>query len=284
VSTPPPYGPDSSPTPGRRREEAAASSPETARWSEDHTRPLGAGGDGEPTGVVPARHLAPEQPTIAVPTTGDWERTSAEPPPGGYWQGGEADRSRGADQVPSTAEPSIFPEGVYAEPPSRAGAHLWAVLISLVLSPVAWFLINDGSARIYWSLRSDQGDVNIAGLAGLAAGLLVALIVLLAARWSSIGAAIAGVIAFLVGVAFLVLPNRAFTVLESWETPLRRFGGFGENLYAYLVESAQRGQFVIAGFLLFLVGVVSHGARRKGRREEYARLAVRAARGSNPFA
>lgn len=278
MSTPPPYGPDpSSPAPGARRGEGDA-----APWSDSPTQSMRTEGDA--TTVVPAQRTAPQQPTVAVPVSRDeWQQTTAEPGTGSYWQGGGPEERRSAEPA-QTGEPTIFPEGVYAEPPSRAGAHLWSVLITLVLAPIAWFLVNDGSARIYWSLRSDVDALNVAGLAGLAAGLLVATIVLLTARWSSIGAALAGLVAFLAGLAFLVVPNRAFDVLGGWERSLRQFGGFGENLYAYLVEAGLRAQLLVAGFVLLMVAVVSHGARRKGRREEYARLAVRAARGSNPFA
>jgi hypothetical protein len=148
---------------------------------------------------------------------------------------------------------------------------------------MAWFLLSDGSARVYWSLRSDPEAINVAGLVGLGSGLVVALIVLLAARWSSVGAAVAGSIGFLAGLAFLALPARTLEIVAESEDFLTPFGGFGANLYAYFVESGIRGNLMVAGFVLILVAVVSHGARRKGRREEFARLAVRAARGENPF-
>jgi hypothetical protein len=266
VSTSPPYGPG-----GRSDQSTPGRADETMPWI-GPTNPTGA-----PEDESGGKHRADEQPTSALPLAARGEQ-----PQPSYWQGGATPASAPGQQQPE--EPAIFPEGVYEEPPSRAGAHLWALLIALVLSPVAWFLVNDGSARIYWSLRSDPGQINLAGMLGLAVGLLVVTIVLLTARWSSIGVTVTGLLSLLVGLAFLVSPAVAFDRLESSEEPLRQFGGFGENLFAYAVESALRGQFLLAGFVLVLVGVVSHGARRKGRREEYARLAVRAARGTNPFA
>lgn len=239
---------------------------------------------GEDTTALPTGQGPTEQPTVAVPVSTDWQRTPAEPVPGTYWQASGAEEVPVVDPLPHlTREPAIFPEGVFHEPPSRAGAHLWVLFLTLVLSPVAWFLLNDGSARVYWSLRTDPEAVNLAGLVGLGAGLLVASIVLLAARWSSVGAAVAGTIGFLAGLAFLAMPVRTLELVGNSEEFLNRFGGFGSNLYAYFVESGIRGHLMIAGFVLIGVAVVSHGARRKGRREEFARLAVRAARGENPF-
>ncbi len=236
------------------------------------------------TTALPTGQGSADQPTVAVPVQADWQRAPAEPVPGTYWQATGAEEVPAVDPLPHlTREPAIFPEGVFQEPPSRAGAHLWVLFLSLALSPIAWFLLNDGSARVYWSLRADPEAINIAGLVGLGAGLLVASIVLLAARWSSVGASVAGSIGFLAGLAFLVAPVRTLEIVGNTEDFLNQFGGFGANLYGYLVESGIRGQLMVSGFVLIGVAVVSHGARRKGRREEFARLAVRAARGENPF-
>ena len=245
----------------------------------------------EPTRVVPTAYGPPgagpaaEEPTAATaPLPADIRYTPAEPVPGTYWQDTQAADVPVEDPLQHhQGEPAVFPEGVFHEPPSRAGAHLWAVLIALTLSPVAWFLLSDGSARVYWSLRSDPDAVNIAGLVGLGAGLLVSMIVLLTGRWSSVGAAVSGSIGFLAGLAFAIIPARSLEIVSGSEELLDNFGGFGANVYDYLVESGIRGHFLIAGFGLILLAVVSHGARRKGRREEFARLAVRAARGENPW-
>lgn len=275
MSTPQPYQPDPSRQP---------SDPDhDARTSSTPTTPPATSAEGETT-VMPAKHRREwDEETMYTPAD-DRHQAAGEPYPGSYWQGTAGDDQRPAEHTASTSgEPAIFPEGVYAEPPSRAGAHLWALLLCLLLAPVAWFFLNDGSARIYWSLQSDLDAINLAGVAGLAAGILAATVVLLTGRWSSVGLAVTGILSLLVGLAFLLVPARAFEVLARGEEPLRQFGGFGENLYSYAQESALEAQFLLAGVVLVLVAVVSHGARRKGRREEYARLAVRAARGEHPF-
>lgn len=185
---------------------------------------------------------------------------------------------------PGNGPATLFPESQYTEPPSRAGAHWWGVAIALVLSPVAWFLLTDGSARLFWSMLADPADVNLAGYLSFGAGLLALGGVLLAARWSSVGPIIAGSISAAIGLTFLVIPVKTLDWLAGYQEQVEQLGGFGRNLYAYTVESGMRGSFVVGGVVLIGAGMISHGARRKGRREEKARLAVRAAHGENPFA
>ena len=274
---------DGEPTTIIAAEETAAAAPAGEPASTDPTE--------EPTTVVPTAHgplgagPVSEEPTAATaPLPADIRYTPAEPVPGTYWQDSQGTDVPVEDPLQyHQGEPAVFPEGVFHEPPSRAGAHLWAVLIALTLSPVAWFLLNDGSARMYWSLRADPNDVNVAGLVGLGAGLLVSTVVLLTGRWSSVGAAVSGSIGFLAGLAFAILPAQTLEIVGRSEDFLDNFGAFGSNVYDYIVESGIRGYFLVAGFGLILLAVVSHGARRKGRREEFARLAVRAARGENPW-
>ena len=238
------------------------------------------------TTVVPAAYPQEMAPEATAPLPAGVRYTPAEPVPGTYWQDADA----GSPEVPAVdplphlqGEPPVFPEGVFHEPPSRAGAHLWAVLIAVTLSPVAWFLLSDGSTRLYWSLRADPGSPNLAGLFGLAVGLLITAVVLLTGRWSSVGASVAGSVSFLIGLSFAIIPARTLEIIDSWDGFLSNFGGFGANVQAYLVEDGIRGHFLIGGVVLILLAAVSHGARRKGRREEFARLAVRAARGENPW-
>ncbi len=226
-----------------------------------------------------------EQPTVAIPIGTSGAPMVAGP---GAEQRTEPDPSARVYDPPAPAQQPAADEGILPpplpeEPASRAAAHWWGVLIALVLTPVAWFLISDGSARIYWSLWNDPSSINRAGILGLTAGLAVLSVVLLAARWSSVGPIIAGSIALLGGVAFLAFPARALDTITSWQETFERFGGFGSNVYLYLVESGMRGQLVVGGVVLMFVGIVSHGARRLGRSRERDRLAARASRGEDPF-
>lgn len=238
----------------------------TVEMPTGHREASAAGSDVSPTRSDIAATDWPGQPTVALPV-GSTPR-AAEPAP---------------EATPEEGAAGIFPESVVEEPGSRAAAHWWGVLIALTLSPIAWFLLSDGGARIYWSLSEDPAAINVAGVLGLAGGLAVAAIVLVAARWSSVGPIIAGSITALGGLAFLVVPERTIPWLEAQQATFDRLGGFGSNLHLYLMESGMRGHLLVAGVVLVLVGVVSHGARRQGRREARARLAARAAAGEDPF-
>lgn len=242
-----------------------------------------------PTGAPAAVSGTDESPTVAVPVhepvhepvhaPAQAPAPVTAPAPAQRWSQPEEYSQREAVE-----EPSIFPDAVPEPPRSRAAAHWWGVLISLTLTPVAWFLLADGSARIYWSLLEDPDALNLAGALGLAGGLLVLVGVLLAARWSSVGSIIAGLIAALGGLAFLAFPGQTIPWLEAQQATFEQFGGFGSNVYLYLVESGLRGHLLIGGVVLVFVGVVSHGARRQGRREARARFAYRASQGEDPLA
>ncbi len=188
-----------------------------------------------------------------------------------------------AQAVPA-GEDGVFPEDVLDEPVSRTAAHWWGVLIAFTLTPIAWFLLFDGSARIYWSMLADPANVNPAGYLSLGFGLAALAILLVAVRKSSVGSIIVGSLAALAGLAFVAVPVQTLEFLSRYADRIESLGGFGRNLYAYTVESGMRSYFLIGGVILIFVGVVSHAARRQGRREERARLALRAAKGENPFA
>lgn len=186
-------------------------------------------------------------------------------------------------QAVAAGEEGVFPEDALDEPARRTAAHWWGVLIAFTLTPIAWFLLFDGSARIYWSMLADPANVNPAGYLSLGFGLATLAILLLAARKSSVGSIIVGSLAALAGLAFVAVPVQTLEFLSRYADRIESLGGFGRNLYAYTVESGMRSYFLIGGVILIFVGVVSHAARRQGRREERARLALRAAQGENPF-
>lgn len=154
-------------------------------------------------------------------------------------------------------------------PPSRGGAHVLTVLVTLLLTPVAWYLLADAGARLTLARNSpwETGNLNIAALLELAGGLLVLAVVLLAARWSSLGAIVTGVLVLVVGVPFVAVPRWTQETLEPVVTWLERLDDLGGNVAHHLVASGSTGRLVVTGLALMLVGVVSHGARRKGRRE-----------------
>lgn len=177
--------------------------------------------------------------------------------------------------VESTAPPTAEEDPVLAgatavgKPPSRAGAHVWGLLITLLLTPVAWYLLADAGARLTLPGGNpwDTTNLNIAALLELAGGLLVLVVVLLAARWSSVGAIVTGSLVLVVGVPFVAVPGWTQNLLESVTDWLAGLGDFGDNITHHLVATGSTGRFVVYGVALILIGVISHGARRQGRRE-----------------
>lgn len=169
------------------------------------------------------------------------------------------------------AERDVVLDGATAHtrPPSRAKAHVWAVLLTLLLTPVAWYLLADAGARLTLPQGNpwDTGNLNVAALLELGGGLLVLVVILLVARWSSVGAIVTGALVIVVGVPFVAVPTWTQELLEPVESWLAGLDDFGANVAHHLVASGSTGRLVVLGVALVLVGVVSHGARRQGRRE-----------------
>jgi len=193
-----------------------------------------------------------------------------------------------AEPAPETAEPqttAMAPppppqeeEDPFADfddgPTSRAAAHWWGILIAIVFGPVTWYLIADGGERVSYALSQNIEAVNILGLVELAGGLITLIIMLLAARWSSVGSIIIGSIAALIGAAFLIVPSVVADFLSSQSMIFDRLGQFGANLFDRLTADGHSGRLLAYGITFIFVGVISHGARRQGRREERRKVAL----------
>ncbi|WP_413451508.1 hypothetical protein AA0Y32_15825 [Georgenia phoenicis] len=182
------------------------------------------------------------------------------------------------EREPETAEPAsarrerdVVLEGTTAHtrPPSRGKAHVLTILVTVILTPVAWYLVADAGARLTLPAGNpwDTTNLNVAAILELAGGLLVLAVILLAARWSSVGAIVTGVLVTVVGVPFIAVPAWTQELLEPVESWLAQLGDLGDNVAHHLVASGSTGRLVALGVALVLVGVVSHGARRQGRRE-----------------
>ena len=163
-----------------------------------------------------------------------------------------------------------FDEG----PRSRAAAHWWGILIALVFGPVTWYLVADGGERVSYALSQNLESINVMGLVELGGGLLTLVILLMAARWSSVGSIIIGSIGALIGAAFLAVPQIVDDFLSSQSMIFDRLGQFGTNIFDHLVADGHTGRLLLYGVAFIFVGVVSHGARRQGRREERRKAAL----------
>lgn len=178
-------------------------------------------------------------------------------------------RMREAADRPGT----VLDGATEVRPATRAAAHAWGVVLTLLLTPVALYLWADAGARLALAPDApwETGDLNIAALVELAAALLVTAVVLLAARWSSVGAILTGSLVLLGGLAFVAIPLQVRDAVEPALERVGDLGGLGANLGHHLLADGSTGRLVLYGAALVLLGVVSHGARRQGRAEERAR-------------
>lgn len=184
-----------------------------------------------------------------------------------------------APAAPLAAEPTPAPAPVpayyaeysdYERAPSRAAAHWWSLLSVLILTPVAWYLLADAGARFTLASNASwvTGELNYAALIEFAAGLLVLVVVILALRSSSLGAWVTGPLLTLGGAAFIAVPEQVQSILEQPLQSLSAYNAFGANLSHHLVASGSTGRLLIMGIALIAIGFVSHGARRRGRRDQ----------------
>lgn len=154
-------------------------------------------------------------------------------------------------------------------PSGRGWTHATALIFTILLVPVAWYLISDASVRL--SLVQDNpwdtGTLNLAALGELAGGIAVAAVIWFLARGSSLGVFVTGIIVTLFGALALVLPT--FTqdnLLTPIENAIGDFNDFTANLVHHLDLDMGSGRIFIFGAILILTGVVSHSARRRGQK------------------
>lgn len=181
-----------------------------------------------------------------------------------------------AERYAPEADADLFAGAAYDKVPSRAAAHWWGILTTLLLTPVAWYLLSDAGARMTLPAENqwESGVLNLAALGELLAGILVLAVILLAARASSLGAFIVGSLVAIIGGAFVLFPALTQEFLEPYLQWLRDYNDFGGNIAHHLVADGSTGRILVAGIALVLVGFVSHSARRRGRREQTIREAI----------
>lgn len=188
--------------------------------------------------------------------------------------------SRSAPAQDSSPEAMLL-DGASVLPtlPSRASARWISAVGTILLAPLAWYLLSDAAVRLVLADNSPwmTGQINIAALGELIGGLaLLALVALVAAR-SSIGLFICGTIFLMVGLPFLVAPTLMSDFLATAVNPvLSGWGGFGANVSFILEFTGATGILVMTGFALEASGFVAFKIRRTGRAEESLRAEVAA--------
>ena len=179
--------------------------------------------------------------------------------------------------TPATLDDAIF-EGSTVIPnvPSRVPAHVWSLVLTLVLTPVAWYALADAGARMTLAPNNPMitGSVNIAAIAELLGGIVALLLVFALTIRSSLGAYVVGAIVTIVGAPWVLAPGWTARMMLPAMEWLTQWNVLGANLAHHLQSSGYSGRMLITGIALMCVAMVSHKVRRRGRAEEALRSQV----------
>ncbi|WP_366180838.1 hypothetical protein ABXS69_01395 [Actinomyces timonensis] len=158
---------------------------------------------------------------------------------------------------------------VVGKPASRFGAHWAGILIAVVLLPLSWFFGH--TARHAFgttAARNPEGAMSVNGVIVIALSALCLGIGLWMARRSSLGTILTGALTALAGIPGLVSPAATHRVLEQALGAAADRTSLGKDLLEFLWLDLSRGTFLLVGIVVLMVGIVSHSARRAGRREQ----------------
>ena len=193
-------------------------------------------------------------------------------------RGDKSDSGRLDDELFSAA-PQI------TEMPSRTGAHWLSFLLFLILTPVGWYLAADAGARMTLADAAPMytGVASMLALGELLGSVIIAAILFVVARRSSLGAWLMGLGTLIVGLPWVMAPGITATSALAALTALTGTGSLGANLSHHLQASGYSGRFVLLGVALLGLAYVSHAARRTGRDEEALRTSIEATNPAGAF-
>lgn len=168
----------------------------------------------------------------------------------------------------ATVEPSV---------PSRVASHLWVLLLSILAIPTSWYLLSDVATRLRnpdLSPWLSGSGVNAGIITEMVFALVCLFLVVWAARFSSIGTFLMGLVATVAGAPFVFAPG----MMKSAVTPMLKalqtaaegnhfYQALPANLAHHIEVTGSNGMLLATGIALLGLGFVSHGARRKGRRD-----------------
>lgn len=180
------------------------------------------------------------------------------------------------DEV-TASRPDVLAEAtVQPTLPSRAGARWMSAILTLILTPVAWYLLSDAGVRLAFATGNpwESKVINPAALIELGVGLLVLALIALVAAQSSLGLGLSGILLMAVGAVFLASPAFAGQLIQDNLSGLREWNDFGGNIVGCLELTGFTGLLLVAGFLLFALALALSSTRRAGRREEAMRALV----------
>ena len=188
--------------------------------------------------------------------------------------------------APSSLDDELFsaaPE--ITEMPSRTGAHWLSFLLFLLLVPAGWYLAADAGARMTLADTAPiySGVASIVALGEILGAIVISAILFVAARRSSLGAWLMGIVTLIVGLPWLMAPGITEASVLSTLTALTNTGSLGANLSHHLQASGYSGRFALLGIALMGLAYVSHSARRTGRAEEALRISLESTNPAGAF-
>lgn len=251
------------PGPARAAAASAPSAPDTARTPPGTARARSEAA--APESAEPAQERAgkPDGETTGTPAK------EAETP---AWLTREAARAqrRSSRRSRQRSDDDILLDGstIVGRPASRAGAHWAGVLMSLVLLPAAWFFVHGAADVLTSTVEPHRFAFDPKAIFELVAGLLTMGVALWTACRSSLGSIVVGALSAVLGLLFLLLPTPMNGLVGPVLDRLTAQSTLGADLAAYFWTDAYSGKFVVLGLFMVMVGVVSHSARRAGRREQ----------------
>ncbi|WRS30863.1 hypothetical protein U6G28_04040 [Actinomycetaceae bacterium MB13-C1-2] len=161
---------------------------------------------------------------------------------------------------------------------SKSGTRWLTSVLTVLLTPVAWYLLSDAGARLAFAPGNpwETSVINPAALIELGIGLLVVALIAFLAAQSSLGLLISGVVMFVVGSIFLISPVLAQQLVDDNLTGIRNLNAFGGNVVGCFELTGFSGLLTVAGFFMAALAVALAYVRRAGRREEATRALVAA--------
>ena len=245
--------------PGRAVTASASSAPDPAQTPPGTTRTRSGAAAPKPAGPSEAQAEKP---------AGKPDKEAATP----AWLTREAARAqrRSSRRSQQRSDDDILLDGstIVGRPASRAGAHWAGVLLSLVLLPMAWFFVHGAADVLTRTVEPHRFAFSPSAITELVAGLLIMSLALWTARRSSLGSIVVGALSAMLGLLFLLLPTSMNGIVGPILDRLAAQSALGADLAAYFWTDAFSGKFVVLGLFMIMVGIVSHSARRAGRREQ----------------
>lgn len=150
------------------------------------------------------------------------------------------------------------------QPKGRVGAHIGSIFATLLLIPLAWYLISDAGVRLNLVQNNpwDTGNVSIAVIFEFAGAMLSVFLLWLMARASSLGAQLWGIVLTIAGLVPIFAPKLGVQLVDILDEAIGGYNAFTGNVVHHLALDLGSGRVAIFGFIIFLTGIMIHLARK----------------------